>query len=632
MLKRLLVGIVGFSARRKWIVLSLAVAVAAFACVFVARNFAIDTNINHLLSPNLPWRKNQAEYLKAFPGQLTTILAVIDAPTPELAQTAAARLARALNARRNEIESAREESGAAFFRRNGLLYLSDQELQSTLRQLSRSGPLLGSLAADPSLRGVMRSIGLSLEGVRFRRISLETLAPEFRALSDTVDKALSGQPAYFSWSAQLKSGPAKPTTRQFVTISPVLNFNALEPGSQATEAVRETVADLKIPQEGVTVRLTGPIPISDDEFETIKEGAVRNGLIMVGAVAIILWLALHSIRIIVAVMISVAIGLAATAAAGLALVEALNPISIAFFVLFVGIGVDFGLQFSVSYRAARYEHRGLMQALLETASSNGGRLVLAALATAAGFLSFLPTAYRGVSELGAIAGMGMIIALVMSLTVLPALLRILDPPPEPSPLGYAFLLPLDHFLERHRVAIVAGTIAVIVAASPLLYWLQFDFNPMDLRNPKEESVSTYLDISKNPETSGRTAEILAPSLQEANSMAKTLSSLPEVARAITLQSFVPEGQEEKLKAIKQAADALHDNLYPAKAKPPPTDSEIVSSLQATAVSLKSVAKARQGPGAQAARDLGKLCRGWQKQARRRASRSRTRSYRRSTSL
>ena len=130
--------------------------------------------------------------------------------------------------------------------------------------------------------------------------------------------------------------------------------------------------DLKLPQQGVTVRLTGPVPISDDEFETLRQGAVENMIFTIAAVILILWLALHSTRIIIAVMFSVLVGLAATAAAGLSLVGALNPISIAFFVLFVGIGVDFGLQFSVSYRAARYEHHGLMRSLLETAASNGG--------------------------------------------------------------------------------------------------------------------------------------------------------------------------------------------------------------------------------------------------------------------
>lgn len=240
---------------------------------------------------------------------------------------------------------------------------------------------------------------------------------------------------------------------------------------------------------------------------------------------------------------------------------------------------------------------------METAANNGGRLVLAALATAAGFLSFLPTAYRGVSELGEIAGMGMIIALILSLTLLPALLRMLDPPPEPLPLGYAFLCPLDRFMERHRVVIVAATVAVVFVASPLLYWLQFDFNPMDLRNPKVELVATYLDISKDPEVAGRTAEILAPSLDQANEMAKTLQALPEVARAITLSSFIPEGQDQRLAAIKEKANLLHDNLHPAQVKALPTDAEIVSSLEATATSLGALASQRQGTGSQAAKNL-----------------------------
>ena len=212
---------------------------------------------------------------------------------------------------------------------------------------------------------------------------------------------------------------------------------------------------------------------------------------------------------------SLFVGLFVTAAAGLALVGAFNPISIAFFVLFVGIGVDFGLQFSVSYRAERFEREDLFGSLVATAANTGGRLALAAAATAAGFLAFTPTAYQGLSELGEIAGLGMIVAFIMSVTVLPAMLRLLNPPAEPHPLGYAFLSPVDRFLERNRMAVLVGTLCVVLAASPLLYWLRFNFNPMDLRNPNVESVSTYLDLKKDPEMSGQTIEILEPSQAEA---------------------------------------------------------------------------------------------------------------------
>src|SRR6202007_1121524 len=143
-----------------------------------------------------------------------------------------------------------------------------------------------------------------------------------------------------------------------------------------------------------------------------------------------------------AVFVALVVGLAITAALGLLMVGTLNLISVYFAVLFVGLGVDFGLQFSVRYRAERHNIDELRAALLEAGKRAGAPLTLAALATAAGFLSFLLTVYKGVSELGLIRGFGMLIALFTSVTLLPALLSLLKPPTEPNPLGYAFLAPV----------------------------------------------------------------------------------------------------------------------------------------------------------------------------------------------
>src|SRR5205085_2054350 len=173
------------------------------------------------------------------------------------------------------------------------------------------------------------------------------------------------------------------------------------------------VTDLKLPQEyGARVRLTGPVPIADEEFATVQEGMVVNGIATVVIVLVILWLALKSGKIILAVFVNLIIGLAITAALGFLIVGPLNLISIAFAVLFVGLGVDFGIQFSVRYRADRFDVDDLRLALAHAARNVGAPLTLAATATAAGFLSFLPTDYRGVSELGQIAGMGMLVAYV----------------------------------------------------------------------------------------------------------------------------------------------------------------------------------------------------------------------------
>jgi uncharacterized protein len=141
------------------------------------------------------------------------------------------------------------------------------------------------------------------------------------------------------------------------------------------------------------VRLTGTIPLADAQFATLQKGIWLNALITAVIVVIVLWLALRSVRIVAAVLATVFVGLVATAALGLLLAGAFNPISVAFAMLFVGLGADFAIQFSVRYRAQRHELHDLNSALVDGARYVGPPLTLAALAAAAGFLSFVPTDY-----------------------------------------------------------------------------------------------------------------------------------------------------------------------------------------------------------------------------------------------
>ena len=275
--------------------------------------------------------------------------------------------------------------------------------------------------------------------------------------------------------------------RRFVNIQPVLDFNDLQPGHKATVAIREAVSRLGLtPERGVKVRLTGSVALSDEEFATVADGAALNGVVTLLLVVLVLWLALKKARIIFAVLVSLVIGLLLTAAVGLWMVAALNLISVAFAVLFVGLGVDFGIQFSVRYRSERHTALDLHEALEATARGLAGPLLLAAASITAAFYSFLPTAYVGLSELGLIAGSGMIIALATTVTLLPALLTVLKPAGEPAPIGYASLAPLDRFLEDQRKWVVGTTLAAAILGLPLLTGLRFDFNPLDLRGQDSE--------------------------------------------------------------------------------------------------------------------------------------------------
>jgi hopanoid biosynthesis associated RND transporter like protein HpnN len=351
------------------------------------------------------------------------------------------------------------------------------------------------------------------------------------------------------------------------------------------------------------LRLTGPVPMADEEFATLKENAALNATVTIAIVLIILWLALRWIRLIFAVFFALVVGLTLTAALGLLMVGTLNLISVYFAVLFVGLGVDFGLQFSVRYRAERHKIDDVREALLEAGRRAGAPLTLAALATTAGFLSFLPTVYKGVSELGLIAGVGMMIAFLTSITLLPALLTRLKPPAEPEQLGYAVLAPVDSFLARRRLPILIATVAVIVGGLPLLHWLRFDFNPINLRSPKVESVATYLELKSDPDSGASDIAVLAPSLTVADTLAANLSALPQVARVVTLSSFIPDEQQQKLPLIQNAAKTLNAALNPATLSAPPTDAQNVSMMNSTSDFLNRLAGKASGPGAAAAARL-----------------------------
>jgi hopanoid biosynthesis associated RND transporter like protein HpnN len=608
MIKLAIVRIVDLCARYRWIVVAVGTLLMLGAAVFDAARFSVNTDIEELISQDLPWHQRQLELSQAFPQK--GISAVVRAPTAENAELATNELAQTLSKNPTLFPMVGQPDSGDFFERNGLLFGSPAEVRKSAEGLANAQPMIALLASDPSLRGVMKTLSFAAEGVRAGQIKLEQLAWPLSLADRTLSDVLSGKPATFSWQELLQGRPVPANQlRHFIEIQPALDFSDLQPGRKATEGIRRAAADLNLNGKfGATVDLTGQVPMNDDQFSVIRTSALRDTLTAVFGVLIILWLALRSWKIIAAVFFSLMVGLAATAALGLVMVSSFNLISIAFFVLFVGLGVDFGIQFSVRYRSERHENDDLLVALRSAARKAGDPLALAAAATALGFFAFLPTSYRGLSELGLIAGCGMLIAFVCSITLVPAMLAVLNPPGEVGAVGFKSLAPLDDFLQRHRIAVIGGTVLVVLAGAPLLPHLAFDFNPVNLQSPDSASVKIYRELQRDPETSGNDAQILSPSLQTADATAQRLAQLPEVSRALTLTSFIPADQDQKIAALKAASQKLGTALNPPRQQPAPSDQDVIATIQSTADNLSKAAGNAKGASAESARHVSDLLR------------------------
>ena len=596
--------VVAACCRSAWLVVGLGGVLALVSVWYASGHFSMTADTAALISPKLKWRQDSLRLDQAFPQNSDITAVVIDGQTPELAEAAADRLAPALQAHPDQFLSVRRPTGGPFFEKEGLLLLPLPEVQATINQLMTAQGFLGPLAADPSLRGVMNALDTAAIGVQHGQANLAQLDKPVAGLADTLGRIADGQTAYFSWQALFASGPHAAGTRQFILVRPKLDYGDIQPGKASSDTIRKIAAGLGLDAaHGVRVRLTGSVPLNDEQFSSLKQRVWLITGVMLSAMLAMLWLGVRSVKLIVAILVTAVVGLVITAALGLAAVHRFNLISVAFIPLFVGLGVDFGIQFSVRYRAERLTHPELKDALAAAGAGVGGSLALAAAAIALAFFAFLPTSYVGVSELGVIAGVGMIVAFVLAITFLPALLMLLRPQGETQEVGLEALAPLDVYLveRRGRVLKIASGVAVVCLI--LLLFVRFDFNPLHLQNRHGEAMATVYDLMKDPQETPNTIDVLASSLPDADTLAERLAKLPQVSQALTLSTFIPDHQAEKLAAISDANLLLDPTLNPFDTQPAPTDAEVVTSLGKTAADLRAAAAGAKDQPAVDARRL-----------------------------
>ncbi len=572
------------------------------AVAFTVSHFSLSSDTVGMISPKLAWRQREAAFNHLFQQEGDQIVVVIDGATPEAADEAASALTTRIQSRPDLFREV-QRPGGGFFAQEGLLFEPLADIQSQLSALVSAQAFLGPLAQDPSLRGLAQTLTTAVQGVSSGQAKLTDLNRPITALAEAVDGLRAARPVVFSWRTLISGKPASiRERRQIIAVSPVLNYSRLLSGSDAMAAIRQDAADLHLdPADGVRVRLTGGVPLQDEEFATLGDRAGLIASISAAAILVMLWFAVRSVRLIGAIVFTMLLGLVCAAAAGLLIFRTYNVISVAFIPLFVGLGIDFGIQFSVRFRSEHGPGVGLRDALVFSGEGMGRSLTLAAAAISSGFLAFAPTAYVGLSQLGAIAGVGLIIALLLNLSVLPALIRVLSPAPAPAPADQAGLERIDAFVLGHRRLVVGSAVGAALVCALAVPFLQFDFNTLHLKSARTESVSTLLDLMSDPDDSVNTIEIVAPNLAAAQALAPRLAALKAVDQVRTALSFVPTDQGPKLAAIADAAQLLDLTLDPIVVSPPPSDGEVVAALRDAAVKLRAAASADPTSGGPALR-------------------------------
>jgi len=565
---------VSFVARNGWLVLSVLSLVSVALGWIAVDRFRINSNLSDLIQQDAPWRVDFDRYEVAFPDAVRTSMLVVSGKSQKGVEDAAKQLEVTLRNRDDLFRAIHAPQNDDYFRDHALLFMDLADLDDMVDRIARAQPMLTAVAEDPSLRGILE---LLTDGV-------ENEAPEegfdvlVRLVTQSGEAQLAGENPEVAWTDELFTSDE--TLYRLIFLKARQNFGEALPSAQLMAELRAIISALPLAQ-GVSVRITGEIPLQHEEIEAAVTGVQLAGWLSVALLIGILVVGVRSVKVITATFAMLVVGIVWTSAYAMLSVGEYNTLSIIFLVMFFGLGVDFALHYSLRYQEAVNAGDGNVEgALVAATGSVGGAIATCTATTSIGFLGFLPTPYQGLADLGVISAGGMLVAAVLTFTLLPALYAVMGKP-RPHTVDLPTGDKLVAALSRRRGVVFGVLFAAAAAAAAFASNLHFDYSVLALKDESSESMRTLRELQRE----GVATDYSLIILSEDDQVASDVEGLSAVDSVTTPWDYVPQDQEEKLFVLEDLEQIVWSALEPARIADAPTAEELFGELETLEVSL-----------------------------------------------
>ena len=549
--------------RQPVIVVVVALMVCCGSLVYTVNNLELNTDSTTLFSGDLEFHQNRIRDWHEFPHDIRSILIVVDGSMPEQVTTAVNQLADQISQPGVPIKMLYTPGAEPFFKKEALLYTTLDELDTLVSRLSLAQPFISRLAVDNQLDTLLTLLNSATRHAADTSGQMELL---YTPLGKAMDAIISDSDYQLSWQALFSHHTQQSSrlgvTLRFLLVRPELDYSVMMPAGPTMDALQSIIDDVQQRNPAVKINMTGEIPLEHDEMKQLSQTTQVAGLISFLLVCSCLAIGLRSMRLMFTALTILIMGLILTGGFAALVVGHLNMISIAFAVLYIGLGIDYAIHFALHYSIAATTS-STVEALVETAKEVGPSIFLCALTSSVGFYSFVPTEFVAVSELGIISGSSMFIGLLLTLTVMPAILVLLPLPPNRGRVkGFSLPPAIYNFPLRYAKVIRWCALMLGIAALVSLPKLTFDFNPINLRDQGSESVKLFQQLMKSQEASPMFLTVLVDNEDQLVALANRLEQLPEVKKAQTINDFVPQQQAQKLALIDELSIVLGPSIYP----------------------------------------------------------------------
>ena len=527
---------------------------------YVISNLTVNTDTRDMLSAELDWRKLDIEYESLFPHVVDNLIVIVEAETADEASDAALKLSNELKQQSGLFKSVYYFKDQDFFKQSSLLYLEVDELYDLSDRLAQYQAFLAMLLSDQSFGGF---ISLLIEAnTAQKNNSTNSISPLLDEFNKTLAAYNHSEHYLFSWQSLFSNSDSQENTyREIIITQPVLDYANLFPAEQVLKEIKDIARTVGITDDNnMSLKLTGPVALAHEEFESVSKTnlmAIAGALVLV---TIILIVGLGSLALVLIALATLIVGLFYTAAFATFFIGELNLISIAFAVLYIGLGIDFGIHFCLKYRERYFHNNDVISTLKDTYQQIGPALFLCAFTTACGFFTFLITDYQGVAELGLIAGAGMFISLLVTITFIPACLKLFNPVFKTNIFENPGFKKLNSIPLKHANKIILSSLVLAIAAAWLLPSLRFDYDLLNIQPKSNPSVMAFKELLADTESAPLRNVFIASDKSVLEQTKRKLLDQKEVKEVIWLDSFVPTDQETKLEIIDEINLLLGDVL------------------------------------------------------------------------
>jgi len=573
---RLLRRLVRLSCARPILTVGLSIVIAIVSLLYTFHALTFKTSGRDVLPPNASYVKRYVEIAKEF-GELEDFVVVIEARSFEGAKAYAARLVQDLRTSPVKFHRIAYRIDPKQFEGRQLLYLSTAELREVRDKIFDHQEFMESFAGDPSLSRLVEGINTqmaaafvsNLFNVGLNESNLPVDTRFLRVLLDQISTRLERPTPYRSpWATLFSFGGDTADAGYFLSDDKSLLFILVESpkgdkgsfvGDQrAIDAIRGAIARLHTDFPTIQAGVTGGPALSNDEMTAAFHDSQVATLLAFGLTLLVMIIAFRRVGKPILMLAVLAVSLAWSMGVATLTIGHLTIFSVMFISIVVGIGIDYGIYFLFRYEEEIFLGRNLREALERTAARTGPGMAISALTAGGTFFVLLLTDFRGIEELGFIAGTAILLAWLSMMTTFPAVLVLVDRRHADRPRGQQ---PRAHQLQRIHVPVLdrltGYPVAVLViagTATALSAWavpsVDFDYNLLNLQAKGTESVVWERRILANKGHSGASALATATTLDELRQKQKAFEALPSVADVDSVLQIIPDEQQAKIAIVK----------------------------------------------------------------------------------